>query len=74
MGTARAADPERKAGRSPGQDRDAIGDERHSLPAANGLSLGYLPHDGFPPRSTVYNIFREGAWEAIWAELHAALP
>jgi transposase len=36
-----------------------------------------LPRDGFPPRSTVYNIFRkfqrEGAWEAIWAELHAAL-
>ncbi len=37
----------------------------------------YLPHDGFPPRSTVYNIFRkfqrEGTWEAIWAELHMAL-
>src|SRR5438445_3190079 len=32
---------------------------------------GYLPRDGFPPRSTVYNIFRkfqrEGTWEAIWA-------
>ena len=31
----------------------------------------------FPPRSTVYNIFREfqrdGVWEAIWAELHMAL-
>ena len=36
-----------------------------------------LPRDGFPPRSTVYNIFRkfqrEGVWEAIWAELYAAL-
>jgi transposase len=36
-----------------------------------------LPRDGFPPRSTVYNIFRkfqrEGAWEAAWAELHMAL-
>ena len=36
-----------------------------------------LPRDGFPPRSTVYNIFRqfqrEGSWEAIWAELHMAL-
>ena len=33
--------------------------------------------EGFPPRSTVYNIFRkfqrEGTWEAIWAELHVAL-
>src|SRR5580698_7186076 len=37
----------------------------------------YLQCDGFPPRSTVYNIFRkfqrDGVWEAIWAELHAAL-
>ena len=35
------------------------------------------PHDGFPPRSTVYNIFRgfqrDGVWEAIWADLHADL-
>jgi putative transposase len=37
----------------------------------------YLPRDGFPPRSTVYNIFRkfqrDGVWDAIWAELYAAL-
>src|SRR5712692_8566232 len=36
-----------------------------------------LPRDSFPPRSTVYNIFRkfqrDGVWEAIWAELHMAL-
>ena len=36
-----------------------------------------LPRDGFPPCSTVYNFFRkfqrEGACEAIWAELHMAL-
>jgi transposase len=42
-----------------------------------GCPWRYLPRDGFPPRSTVYNIFRkfqrEGSWEAIWAELHAAL-
>jgi transposase len=42
-----------------------------------GCPLRYLPCDGFPPRSTVYNIFRkfqhEGVWEAIWAELHMAL-
>jgi len=42
-----------------------------------GCPWRYLPREGFPPRSTVYNIFRkfqrEGVWEAIWAELHAAL-
>src|SRR6266852_8464827 len=42
-----------------------------------GCPWRYLPRDGFPPRSTVYNIFRkfqrEGVWEAIRAELHAAL-
>lgn len=42
-----------------------------------GCPWRYLPRDGFPPRSTVYNIFRkfqrEGAWDAIWAELYVAL-
>jgi transposase len=42
-----------------------------------GCPWRYLPRDGFPPRSTVYNIFRkfqrEGTWEAISAELHMAL-
>jgi transposase len=42
-----------------------------------GCPWRYLPRAGFPPRSTVYNIVRkfqrEGAWEAIWAELHMAL-
>src|ERR1700681_1308742 len=42
-----------------------------------GCPWRYLPRDEFPPRSTVYNIFRkfqrEGAWEAIWAELLFAL-
>ena len=37
----------------------------------------YLPRGPFPPRSTVYNIFRgfqrEGMWETIWDELHKAL-
>jgi putative transposase len=36
-----------------------------------GCPWCYLPRDGFPARSTVYNIFckfqREGTWEAIWA-------
>jgi transposase len=42
-----------------------------------GCPWRYLPRDGFPPRSTVYNIFHrfqaEGRWEAIWAELHMSL-
>ena len=42
-----------------------------------GCPWRYLPRDGFPPRSTVYNIFRkfqrERVWEAIWAELHMSL-
>jgi transposase len=42
-----------------------------------GCPWRYLPGDSFPPRSTVYNIFRkfqrDGIWEAIWAELHMAL-
>src|SRR5277367_3724873 len=42
-----------------------------------GCPWRYLPRDSFPPRSTVYNIFRkfqrEGTWEAIWAELLFAL-
>src|SRR5215510_2028813 len=35
-----------------------------------GCPWRYLPRDSFPPRSTVYNIFRkfqrDGVWEAIW--------
>lgn len=42
-----------------------------------GCPWGYLPSAPFPPRSTVYNIFRkfqrQGAWKQIWAELHIAL-
>src|SRR6478735_1217572 len=42
-----------------------------------GCPWRYLPRDPFPPRSTVYNIFRklqhEGVWERIWDELLAAL-
>lgn len=42
-----------------------------------GCPWRYLPRDGFPPRSTVYNIFRnfqrEGVWDAIWDRLHADL-
>jgi transposase len=42
-----------------------------------GCPWRYLPRDGFPPRSTVYNIFRnfqkEGVWDAIWQRLHMDL-
>lgn len=42
-----------------------------------GCPWRYLPRDGFPPRSTAYNIFRAfqraGVWEAIRAERHTAL-
>ncbi len=42
-----------------------------------GSPWRYLPRDGFPPRSTVYNIFRkflaDGTWDAIWAVLHVLL-
>ena len=45
--------------------------------SATGCPWRYLPRDSFPPRSTVYNIFRkfqrDGAWDAIWAGLHMAL-
>src|ERR1700680_4914149 len=36
-----------------------------------------LPRDPFPPRSTIYNIFRkfqgDGVWDEIWAQLHMGL-
>jgi transposase len=42
-----------------------------------GCPWRYLPREVFPPRSTVYNIFRafqrDGVWETIWEELRAAL-
>ena len=42
-----------------------------------GCPWRYLPRDGFPPRSTVYNIFRnfqrDGVWQTIWDSLYADL-
>ena len=42
-----------------------------------GCPWRYLPRDGFPPRSTVYNIFRnfqkDCVWDAIWERLHIDL-
>jgi putative transposase len=71
-GRAGAADPQGVAGRRPRKT-----DMRAAMNAIlyllrTGCPWRYLPRDGFPPRSTVYNIFRkfqrEGIWEAIWAE------
>ena len=42
-----------------------------------GCPWRYLPREGFPPRSAVYNIFRNfqkaGVREAIWERLHMDL-
>ncbi len=42
-----------------------------------GCPWRYLPHDGFPARSTVYNIFRkfqaDGTWATIWDQLYPML-
>lgn len=42
-----------------------------------GCPWRYLPREGFPPRSTVYNIFRnfqkDGVWDALWEQLHMEL-
>jgi putative transposase len=42
-----------------------------------GCPWRYLPRDGFPPRSTDYNIFRnfqrDGVWDAIWDKLRMEL-
>jgi len=77
VGTAGTADPEASPGGRPRKT-----DMRAAMNAILYLlrtfyPWRYLPHDSFPPRSTVYNIFRkfqrDGVWEAIWAELHMAL-
>ena len=68
--------PAKPGGRPRGTDmRQAMNAILYLL--RTGCPWRYLPRDGFPPRSTVYNIFRQfqrdGSWEAIWAELHMAL-
>jgi len=77
MGGARALDPRCGSRRSAAQDRHALCDERDAVSAADRLPWRYLPRDGFPPRSTVYNIFRkfhaDGTWSAIWDQLYPML-
>jgi transposase len=77
VGVAGAVDPQSVAGRATAQ-----ADMRAAMNAIlyllrTGCLWRYLPRDSFPPRSTVYNIFRkfrrEAVWEAIWAELYVAL-
>ena len=42
-----------------------------------GCPWRYLPRDDFPPRSTVYNIFRkfqaDGTWASIWDQIYPML-
>jgi hypothetical protein len=54
VAAAGAADPAGAARRAAAQDRHAGDDERHSVFAATGGSLRYLPRDNFPPRFTGY--------------------
>jgi transposase len=77
MGSPGGADPAGEAGRTAAPDRHALGDERDLLSSAHRLPVALFAARVFPPRSTVYNIFRafrrEGVWAAIWEELRAAL-
>jgi hypothetical protein len=72
-----AADPRGQARRAAAQDGYARGDERDLLSPAHRLPVAVSAVRPVPPRSTVYNIFRQfqrdGVWERIWEELHMAL-
>ena len=69
MGALGGVDSGGEAWRAAAQDRHAFGDERDLLSPANRLPMALFPGGIFPPRSTVYNIFRafqrEGVWERI---------
>lgn len=77
MGRAVLADPCRLARRPAAQNRHARGHDAILYLLRTDCPWCYLPRDGFPPRSTVYNIFRkfqaDGTWEAIWRGLHVVL-
>ncbi len=77
MGALGAADSVGEARRTAAQDRHALGDERDFLSSEDRLPVAVFAAGDFPPRSTVYNIFRafqrQGVWEAIWEELRMAL-
>lgn len=68
--------PAKPGGRPRQTDMRAAADALFYL-LRTGCPWRYLPRDGrFPPRSTVYNIFRgfqrDGVWEAIMTRLVAA--
>jgi transposase len=68
--------PSKPGGRPRGTDmREAMNAILYLL--RTGCPWRYLPRDGFPPRSTVYNIFRnfqrDGVWDTIWEHLHMEL-
>src|SRR5215467_11743620 len=68
--------PAKSGGRPRGTDmREAMNAILYIL--RTGCPWRYLPRGGFPPRSTVYNIFRnfkrDGVWDAIWDSLHMDL-
>jgi hypothetical protein len=48
------------------QDRDASGDECHPYLLRTDCLRRCLPREGFPPCSTVYNIFRKFQRECSW--------
>ena len=77
MGAAGAADPRGDTGGRPRKTNMRAAMKAILYLLRTGCPWRYLPRDSFPPRSTVYNIFRkfqrDGVWEAIWAELHMAL-
>ena len=77
MGASGAVDPGREVRGAAAHDGHARGDERNLYLLRTGCPWRYLPRGPFPPRSTVYNIFRQfrrdGVWERIWEELHVAL-
>ena len=64
--------PAKSGGRPRGTDmREAMNAILYIL--RTGCPWRYLPRGGSPPRSTVYNIFRnfkrDGVWDAIWDSL-----
>ena len=69
VGAAGAADPAGPARRATAHRHAAMNAILCLL--RTGCPWHYLLSDSFPPRSTVYTIFRkfprDGVWEAIWA-------
>ena len=69
VGASGAVDPGREVRGAAAHDGDVRGDERNLLSPTHGLFPGGICRP-FPPRSTVYNIFRQfrrdGVWERIW--------